>query len=489
MYECLNCKWEGTTGEVASTPHSQGEPGSRANVQPEKRHKRVVVQCKKCGKESLWFNSSRAVYQCLNRRCRWEGTAAEYASMPGFQLRPKPPVFQGFEVPVWLVRTLESRKFWAAVGGLAVVLWLALGLALHVYDTWSLATGLGLVISTLVATRFVLKRFVRQYTVIAASSRRGAGKGRGANWVRRVVASSWVRLLVVLVVIAGLVAVPWTGYLLFTHQMDPVIGTITFVVEFGLLIWLVRVLGSSRRMSAKPSFKLVFFSVAGIALVCAFAGIEPLASYKNVGWDYCGDLGGRVGEWFETRVPPPEPVDRESAIAKVKPAVVRVDVGDGGGSGMVINELGYILTCNHVVENVQSVTINLMDRQYGGSVVGRDELSDLAIVRIAVGGAEVPAVTLGDSDKLQSGEEVIVIGYPLGSEVATPSKGIFSAFQEIHGVDYIQTDAAINPGNSGGALINLKGEVIGVVSWKIGHELVEGMGFAVPINDVKRFIT
>ena len=175
MYECLNCKWEGTTGEVASTPHSQGEPGSRANVQPEKRHKRVVVQCKKCGKESLWFNSSRAVYQCLNRRCRWEGTAAEYASMPGFQLRPKPPVFQGFEVPVWLVRTLESRKFWAAVGGLAVVLWLALGLALHVYDTWSLATGLGLVISTLVATRFVLKRFVRQYTVIAASSRRGAG--------------------------------------------------------------------------------------------------------------------------------------------------------------------------------------------------------------------------------------------------------------------------------------------------------------------------
>ena len=94
-----------------------------------------------------------------------------------------------------------------------------------------------------------------------------------------------------------------------------------------------------------------------------------------------------------------------------------------------------------------------------------------------------------------NGEEVVVIGYPLGSEAVTYSKGIFSGFQEIDGVDYIQTDAAINPGNSGGPLLNLNGEVIGVnVAIEtnsfdfLGQPVNSGIGFAVSINIVKRVV-
>ena len=181
--------------------------------------------------------------------------------------------------------------------------------------------------------------------------------------------------------------------------------------------------------------------------------------------------------------------NRDALSWDEKVGVVRVDAEDGGGSGMVINGMGYILTCNHVVENVESVRISLVEgEQYEGRIIERDKARDLAIVKIAIGGSKLRVVTLGNSNKLESGEEVVVVGYPLGSEIAAPSKGIFSAFVEIDGVNYIQTDAAVNPGNSGSPLINLEGEVVGMVSWKIGHELVEGMGFAVPINDVKPFI-
>ncbi len=292
-----------------------------------------------------------------------------------------------------------------------------------------------------------------------------------------------------LLVIAGLGLVAWTGYLLFTQQTDATSGTVVLLLEVGFLIWIVSILRSPKYKRIKPSFKLVLFPLLGIVLVCAFAGIEPLATYKDISIDFVTTQVGEVTEFIKETAPTQE--DVASAVAKVEPAVVRVEVEDGMGSGMIIDKLGYILTSNHIVEDAQSAIIILMGGgQYQGIVIGRDEFKDLAIIRITASGFDFPVVTLGNSDKLESGEEVIAIGYSLGLEGSTTiSKGIISAFRSSDGVDYIQTDAAINPGNSGGPLINLNGDVIGIVTFKFVGEAVEGMGFAIAINDAKPFIT
>lgn len=297
------------------------------------------------------------------------------------------------------------------------------------------------------------------------------------------------KLFINLLVITGLGLAAWTGYLLFTHQTAPVRGTIIFLVAVGFLIWIISLLHSRRYRYAKPSFKLVFSSLLGITLVCAFAGIEPLATYKDISIDFVTTQVGEVTEFIKETAPTGE--DATSAVAKVEPAVVRVEVEDSMGSGMIIDKLGYILTSNHIVEDAQSAIIILMGGgQYQGIVIERDELRDLAIIKITASGFDLPVVTLGNSDNLESGEEVIAVGYSLGLEGSTTiSKGVISAFRYGDSVYYIQTDAAINPGNSGGPLINLNGDVIGIVTFKFVGEAVEGMGFAVAINDAKSFIT
>ena len=299
------------------------------------------------------------------------------------------------------------------------------------------------------------------------------------------------KLFMNLLVIAGLGLVAWTGYLLFSHQTDATSGTVTFLLEVGFLIWIISVLRSQKYKRIKPSFKLVFFSLLGIALVCAFAGIEPMSSVKDRATAWVGEKWETVtsvtpAPTFPTSVP--EGVT--STVAKVEPAVVMVEVEDSMGSGIIIDKSGYILTSNHIVEDVQSAIVILKEGgQFPGEVIGRDELRDLAIIKISASGFDFPVVTLGNSDKLENGEEIIAIGYSLGLEGgATISKGIISAFRYSDGVRFIQTDAAINPGNSGGPLINLNGDVVGIVTFKFVGEGVEGMGFAIAINDAKPFI-
>lgn len=296
------------------------------------------------------------------------------------------------------------------------------------------------------------------------------------------------KLFLSLLVIAGLGLVTWTGYLLFTHQSDPISGTVTLLLEIGFLIWIISVLRSRKYKRIKPSFKLVFFSVVGITLICAFAGIEPLATYKDTSLDVITTQAGKVAEFLKEAGPAQG--DVTSAVAKVEPAIVRVEVEDGMGSGMIIDKSGYILTSNHIVANAQSATIILTGGgQYQGTVIGKDEFRDLAIIKITASGFDFPVVTLGNSDRLESGEEVIAVGYSLGLEGnATISRGVISALRYSDSVRYVQTDAAINPGNSGGPLINFNGDVIGIVTFKFVGEAVEGMSFAVAINEAKPFI-
>lgn len=293
------------------------------------------------------------------------------------------------------------------------------------------------------------------------------------------------KLFLILLAIAGFVELTRRGYLIFTQQSSSNSNIIIFLLEIGLLILVISALRSHRFRRIKPSFKVVLLPVLGIALVCAFAGIEPLASYKDMTISFVGQGWQVVTSHTTTEE------DVASAAAKVEPAVVRVETTYSIGSGMVIDKSGYVLTCNHVVEDIQSATIMFMSgEQYEGTVVGRDAPGDLAIIKITASRLDLSIVTLGNSAKLEVGEDVIAIGYSLGLEgKATISKGIISAFRTGDGLRYIQTDASINPGNSGGPLVNFKGEVIGIATAKVVHEAVEGMGFAIAINDAKPFIT
>lgn len=291
------------------------------------------------------------------------------------------------------------------------------------------------------------------------------------------------KLFLILLAIAGFVELTRRGYLIFAQQNSSNTDIIVFLLLIGVLILAVSALRSRRFRWVKPSFKGVLLPVLAIVLVCAFAGIEPLATYKDTtislvrqGWQFITST---------TRG------DVASAVAKVEPAVVRVETVDSVGSGMVIDESGYVLTCNHVVEDTQAATIIFMSgEQYEATVVGRDESRDLAIIEITTNGLDLSIATLGDSAELDVGEDVISVGYSLGLEgKVTVSKGIVSAFRNIDSVNYIQTDAAINPGNSGGPLINLQGEVIGIANFKFVGEAVEGMSFAIAMDDAKPFIT
>ena len=189
------------------------------------------------------------------------------------------------------------------------------------------------------------------------------------------------------------------------------------------------------------------------------------------------------------------------AAKKVSPAVVgittkvynrdmfnrKVLVGEGVGSGVIFDKAGYIVTNNHVVGTAKTVIVSLADGQSTeGTVVGRDEKTDLAVVKIKMD--NLPVAEFGDSDSLQVGEPAIAIGNPLGLEFqGTVTVGVISSLNRTIGAEgqsmkLIQTDAAINPGHSGGALVDADGKVIGINSAKISKEGVEGLGFAIPIN-------
>jgi serine protease Do len=161
---------------------------------------------------------------------------------------------------------------------------------------------------------------------------------------------------------------------------------------------------------------------------------------------------------------------------------------EGMGSGVIIDRSGIVLTNNHVVEGADEVIIHLADgREFKGENIKTDEQTDLAVVHIK-GAGTLPAVTLGDSDKLRIGDWVMAIGNPFGFE-QTVSAGIISGLgRELSEsrARFLQTDAAINPGNSGGPLINLHGEVIGInTAIATNNGSFNGLGFAIPVNTAK----
>ena len=198
--------------------------------------------------------------------------------------------------------------------------------------------------------------------------------------------------------------------------------------------------------------------------------------------------------------------------AKVQPSVVGIQVeynvssifsrqsstASASGSGVIISEDGYILTNNHIVNTssgssyyqlseATKVTVNLYgdDTEYEATIVGTDSETDLAVIKINKTG--LTAATLGNSDNVKVGEFAMAVGNPLGMQNSVTCGVVSAVNREVEDSDgtkyvLIQTDAAINSGNSGGALVNSKGEVIGINTLKLLGTGIEGMGFAIPIN-------
>lgn len=265
----------------------------------------------------------------------------------------------------------------------------------------------------------------------------------------------------------------------------------------------------------KPKNKrgLKIFGTIAITLAIALSGglIGGLVTYKTI----TSNLEGKTVNLAPVNFTQSDEkaLSAQEVYQKVSPAVVTISTKgteykgffaqnvEGIGSGFIINEDGYILTNYHVVElaisnNTKDVTVILSTgEEVAAKVVNYDQNRDIAMVKLA-DGTKVPAVAeLGDSDGLYVGQEVVAIGTPLGKNFAqTLTKGIVSGVNRNltteggNTGDYIQTDAAINSGNSGGPLINTKGEVIGINTAKLSGQsetTIEGMGFAIPINDAK----
>lgn len=191
---------------------------------------------------------------------------------------------------------------------------------------------------------------------------------------------------------------------------------------------------------------------------------------------------------------------REAVIAKVRPSVVEVNVttpsGAAIGSGVIVDRRGYIVTNNHVVDGAQNISVTLFDgTRLAAQLTGTDPADDLAVLKVNPPSSGLTVATLGDSSKLQVGQDVLAIGNPLGI-TQTVTSGIISALgrsvSEGQGgatiPNAIQTDAPINPGNSGGALVDMQGNLVGIPTLAaIDPEFntpANGVGFAIPSNRV-----
>lgn len=231
---------------------------------------------------------------------------------------------------------------------------------------------------------------------------------------------------------------------------------------------------------------VALISVASCAAFLSAMGLLPSSEDKEYKIDQISSPATSVSSSAEG------PLTTPGIIQKVLPSVVGISTatvsGEGSGSGIVFSEDGYIVTNQHVINGAQAVKVTLSDGQeYEAALVGQDERTDLAVVKINAN--NLSAAEIGDSDELVQGETVLVMGNPLGETLSgSTTQGIVSALGreiEVEGriMHYLQTDAAVNPGNSGGPLVNQAGLVVGVTSAKISSTYTEGLGFAIPIND------
>lgn len=249
---------------------------------------------------------------------------------------------------------------------------------------------------------------------------------------------------------------------------------------------------SKKAIALLMALALMFGTVFGFTLNNLWAAnVRGLGSGNANGTNYV------ISKTVSPVVPISKKVLPSIVAIKVKSQVTNVFGNrvnaQGTGSGIIIDDQGHIVTNNHVVSGATELIVVLLDgTQLPAQLVGRDPVSDLAVIKVAEKG--LPYAEFGDSSKVEVGELAIALGSPMGTDFAgSVTSGIISGLNRQVSVgdrtmDLIQTDAAINPGNSGGALVNSSGKVIGINVLKLSEASVEGMGFSIPINEAKPII-
>lgn len=261
----------------------------------------------------------------------------------------------------------------------------------------------------------------------------------------------------------------------------------------------------------RTSFKALLGVAAMAALLSSASTFSLIAVVGGVAPISVRPAATFAPEIVQTAVTNEEATDLVSVVARAKQSVVTIKtevpaggraapfggVATGTGSGIIVSSDGLILTNNHVIAGARSLVVTTSDgRDIPAVFVDSDAASDVAVIRADAD--DLTAAALGDSATLEVGQTVLAIGSPLGQFTETVTRGIVSALgREITVGDdqtgetlalrgLIQTDAAINPGNSGGALINDRGEVVGMNT--AVSRAAEGIGFAIPINEAKQLI-
>lgn len=263
-----------------------------------------------------------------------------------------------------------------------------------------------------------------------------------------------------------------------------------------------------KKQGKHPQTAGILIAAALIALVCGYLG--AWAANENAGKVVIQKVSGEYGSGSSEG----EALAATEAAAAISPTVVSItteaiqynqfwygaQVSSGAGSGVIISEDGYILTCAHVVSGADSILVTDYDgNEYQAQLVGIYENGDIAVIKIEADGLH--AAVLGDSDQVQLAETVYAVGNPGGTLGGTITDGIISATERTITVsldssqnygfasmsntislDVLQTSTAVSPGNSGGGLFNSRGELIGIVNAKSSGESQEGIGFAIPIN-------
>ena len=264
----------------------------------------------------------------------------------------------------------------------------------------------------------------------------------------------------------------------------------------------------------KPKKNRLGLKIAALALACALiggaagAGITHHAFASARGSTQIEVSDRQVAEVRQVKVDGKQQLTMPEVYAANVNSVVSINVSTttnvfgrttesaASGSGFFITKDGYILTNYHVIEGASTVKVTAYDgTTYDAAVIGGDEDYDIAVIKVE--GTNFQPVVIGKSGSVQIGETVAAVGNPLGELTFSMSQGIVSCVNRAINVDgkpfnMIQVDCSINPGNSGGPLVNLYGEVVGIVSAKYSSyssTTVEGLGFAIPISDVRSIIT
>ena len=234
---------------------------------------------------------------------------------------------------------------------------------------------------------------------------------------------------------------------------------------------------------------IILFLVFFVGINYAQAATKPLC---KSGYIKVNLKGGKYLCKKVTPIVKDKKLSNAEIIKKVKPAVVYIETADGSGSGMIIEEGGFVLTNAHVVHGTSVATITISDgRSFEGLVVGRDEYADVALLKMA---GKFHFVDLSDSDKVQAGDEVFTLGFPFGIKGDVSFKNGTISRRLTNGSNkYFETSAEIHPGNSGGPLVDRYGKVIGINTAIFGTnvqgvQVGETIKLAIPMNIAKGFI-